>query len=176
MVNAGQPSAGSKVRCRPIADGDLDALADLLTRGCSPRRTRAFWRDALRRLQTRAVPNDTPRYGYLLENDGAPVGALLLIFASTPGSGEVRANVSSWYVDPTFLSPQAPKLKKITYLNISAAPHTLPILEAQGYRRYSRGVFVAVPALQRSRTDGLHIVPGDRTPDAPHAPFERDLL
>jgi hypothetical protein len=182
MVNAGQASAAPKIRCRPIADADLDNVADLLKRGFGARRTRAFWRGALACLQARPVPPDVPRYGYLLENDGVAVGAILLIFATTPGGDALRANVSSWYVDPAFrgyaplLVSQALKLKQVTYLNISAAPHTWPILEAQGYRRYSSGVFVAMPALQRSRVGAMRLVAADQPPDAPHEPFERDLL
>ena len=182
MVNAGQASAAPRIRCRPIVDADLDSIADLLKRGFGARRTREFWRRALARLQARAVPPDVPRYGYLLENDGAAVGAILLIFATTPGSDAVRANVSSWYVDPAFrgyaplLVSQALKLKHVTYLNVSAAPHTWPILEAQGYRRYSSGVFVALPALQRSNAGAVRLLPANQPPDAPHEPFERDLL
>ena len=182
MVNAGQASAAPKIRCRPITDADLDNLADLLTRGFGARRTRAFWRGTLACLQARAAPANVPRYGYLLENDGVAVGAILLIFATTPGSDTLRANVSSWYVEPAFRSyapllvSQALKLKQVTYLNISAAPHTWPILEAQGYRRYSNGVLVALPALQRSRAEGTRLLAADERPDAPHEPFERDLL
>jgi len=181
MVNADQVNAVSKIRCRQIADGDLDALADLLKRGFGARRSRAFWRHVLAGLKARAVPDGMPRYGYLLENAGVPVGAILLIFAATPGSGALRANVSSWYVEPAFRSyapllvAQALKLKTVTYLNVSAVPHTWPILEAQNYQRYSNGVFVAVPAVQRSRDD-VRLVAADREPDAPHEPFERDLL
>src|SRR5262249_18796900 len=180
MVNAAEPSA-SKIRCRQIADGDLDRLADLLTRGFGARRTRAFWAHVLDGLRTRAVPADMPRYGYLLENDGVPVGTILLIFATTPGGGALRACVSSWYVEPAFrgyaplLVSQALKLKQVTYLNISPAPHTLPILNAQGYQRYSTGVFVALPALQRSG-GGARLIAADTQPDAPFAPFERDLM
>jgi hypothetical protein len=182
MVNAGQASAAPKIRCRQIADGDLDNLADLLKRGFGARRTRAFWRSALACLQARTVPAEMPRYGYLLENDGAAIGAILLIFATTPGGDAVRANVSSWYVDPAFrgyaplLVSQALKLKQVSYLNISAARHTWPILEAQGYRRYSNGVFVAVPALRRSTVGEMRLLAADQTPDASHETFERDLL
>jgi hypothetical protein len=132
-------------------------------------------------LQARAVPDGMPRYGYLLENAGVPVGAILLIFAAMPGGEAPRANVSSWYVEPAFRSyapllvAQALKLKAVTYLNVSAVPHTWPILEAQGYRRYSNGVFVALPAVQRSRHE-VRLLPADQEPDAPHEPFERDLL
>lgn len=182
MVNAGQAPAAPRIRCRPIGDGDLDNLADLFKRGFGARRTRAFWRRALACLQARAVPADMPRYGYLLENDGVLVGAILLIFTTTPGSDRLRANVSSWYVEPAFRSyapllvSQALKLKQVSYLNISAARHTWPILEAQGYRRYSSGVFVAVPALRRASAGEMRLLAADRTPDAPHEPFERDLL
>jgi hypothetical protein len=181
MVNADQVNAAPKIRCRQIADGDLDALADLLKRGFGARRTHAFWRHVLAGLKARAVPAGMPRYGYLLENAGVPVGAILLIFAATPGGEAPRANVSSWYVEPAFRSyapllvAQALKLKPVTYLNVSAVPHTWPILEAQGYQRYSNGVFVALPAVQRSRSD-VRLLAADHEPDAPHEPFERDLL
>jgi hypothetical protein len=176
MVNANRPPASLRVRCRQIADADLDGLADLLQRGFGARRTRAFWRGVLARLQTRAVPPDVPRYGYLLENEGVPVGAILLIFTAGP-DGAVRANVSSWYVDEAFrgyaqlLVSQALKRKTVTYLNITAAPHTWPILPAQGYQRYSSGIFVALPALARTREPGARLVAADRAPDAPFAAF-----
>jgi len=182
MVNADQVNAVPKIRCRQIADGDLDALADLLKRGFGARRTLTFWRHVLAVLKARTVPDGMPRYGYLLENAGQPVGAILLIFAATPGSATPRANVSSWYVEPAFRSyapllvAQALKLKQVTYLNISAVPHTWPILQAQGYRRYSNGVFIALPALQRSGGGGVRLLAADQRPDAPHEPFERDLL
>jgi hypothetical protein len=182
MVNAVQAAAAPKIRCRQIADGDLDGLADLLKRGFGSRRTHAFWRHALACLRARAVPAEMPRYGYLLENDGVAVGAILLIFATTPGSGDIRANVSSWYVEPAFRSyapllvSQALKLKQITYLNISAVRHTWPILEAQGYHRYGNGVLVALPALRRAGDRAMRVLAANVEPDAPHEPFERDLL
>jgi hypothetical protein len=182
MVNADQVNAVPKIRCRQIADGDLDALAGLLKRGFGARRTHAFWRHVLASLETRAVPAEMPRYGYLLENAGVPIGAILLICAAAPGGDAPRANVSSWYVEPTFRSyapllvAQALKRRHVTYLNVSAVPHTWPILEAQGYRRYSSGVFVAVPALQRSGSDDMRLLAADQRPDAPHTAFERDLL
>ena len=159
--------------------GDLDRLADLFKRGFGARRTRTFWQRALACLKARSVPDDMPRYGYVLENAGAPVGAILLICAATPGDGTVRANVSSWYVEEAFRSyapllvSQALKRKDVTYLNISPVRHTWPILEAQGYRRYSNGVFVALPALQRSRAGRVRMLAADAEPDAP---FERDLM
>ena len=143
-----------KVRCRPINEADLEAVADLLTQGF-PERARKYWTKGLKNLTTRPSPEGCPQFGYLLEAEGRVVGTILLIFSET-GVGEarqVRCNVSSWYVDPAFrghatlLVSAALKLKHVTYLNISAAAHTRPILEAQGYRQYSQGQFVALPAL-----------------------------
>jgi hypothetical protein len=145
------PSPAPKVRCRQIREPDLDALADLLTRGFAAR-TRNYWTTALARLGARGAPEGCPKYGYLLEADGAVVGVLLLIFTAI---GErVRCNVSSWYVEPAhrshaaLLAAMASKLKHVTYVNTSAATHTWPILSALGYQRYSQGQFASLPALK----------------------------
>lgn len=145
-----------KIRCREITGGDIDAVADLLTRGF-PGRTRAYWLAGLQRQASRAVPDGYPRYGYVLEAAGAVVGVLLLMYSGTAGAGEpaLTCNVASWYVDPQFrnqaslLSGVALKHKHVTYLNVTPAPPTWPILEAQGYKRYCNGLFFAVPALSR---------------------------
>jgi hypothetical protein len=141
-----------QIRCRQIRTADLQAVADLLTRGF-PDRPRKYWTTALARLEARGAPEGCPQFGYLLEADGRAAGVLLLIFAER--EGRVRCNISSWYVEPAhrghaaILAAMATKLKHVTYLNTSAATHTWPILEAQGYRRYSQGQFVALPALSR---------------------------
>jgi hypothetical protein len=145
------PSSPPQVRCRQIRETDLDAVADLLTRGFEVK-PRKYWTSALARLAERRAPEGCPTYGYLLEADGAVVGVLLLIFAETGGA--VRCNVSSWYVEPAhrghaaLLAGLASKLKHVTYINTSAATHTWPILDALGYRRYSQGQFAAIPALK----------------------------
>ena len=147
----------SRIRCREIRKADTNEIVNLLTTGFRGRyfRTRDFWANALHRLSEHPTPPGFPRYGHLLESDGTPVGVVLLIFSSIRVNGEViiRCNVSSWYVEPRFRSyaallvSQALKHKDVTYYNISPAPHTLPILAAQGYIPYCRGRFVAVPAL-----------------------------
>jgi hypothetical protein len=168
-----------QIRCRQIRADDREAVADLLTRGF-PDRPRKYWTTALARLTARGAPEGCPELGYLLEADGAPVGVLLLIFSQR--GDEVRCNISSWYVEPAhrghaaILAAMATKLKHVTYLNTSPAEHTWPILEAQGYRRYSNGIVVALPALQRSGERGARLLAADQPPDAPHAPFERDLM
>lgn len=143
-----------RIRCREIAEGDIDGVVNLLTRGFRTRR-RDFWVRAFRRLAEHQAPCGFPRYGYLLESAGTPVGVLVLLFASMIVDGEerVRCNVSSWYVEPEFRSyatmlvSRALKHKQVTYINVTPGPHTLPILEAQGYVRYCEGRFIAVPAL-----------------------------
>ncbi|WP_439392879.1 acyl-CoA acyltransferase [Bradyrhizobium sp. PMVTL-01] len=142
------------IRCREIGAADLDAVADLLTKGF-PTRSRDYWINGLRRLSARDTPGSFPRFGYMLEHDRGPVGALLLIHTARNDGGQVsiRCNLSSWYVEPAFRS-YAPMLTKIaqrhehvTYVNISPAQWTWKTIEAQGFRRYCGGLFFSLPAL-----------------------------
>jgi hypothetical protein len=145
-----------KLRCREISEADLDAVADLLTRGFVGR-SRHYWMQGLRRQAAREVPNGYPRFGYMLDNDGMPVGVLLLLYSSRMNGGEtaVHCNLSSWYVDPAFrnyaplLTKIAQKNKEVTYLNISPATWTWPIIEAQGFNSYCSGLFFSLPVLSR---------------------------
>lgn len=144
-------------------------MADLLTRGFAVK-PRKYWTTALQRLAARGAPEGCPEFGYLLEADRRVVGALLMIFSER--DGQLRCNLSSWYVAPehrahaAILGAMATKLKHVTYVNTSPAPHTWPILEAQGYVRYSGGQFLALAALGRGR---------GRARRLSHAPSERLL-
>ena len=143
-----------KVRCREIDDADLPAVTDLLVEGF-PRRPRRYWARGLRRLQQRDVPAGCPRYGFAIDVGGTIVGCLLLIVSDQTCNGRIvrRANVSSWFVKPAYrfqasmLVSVAFRRKDMTFVNISPAPHTLPILEAQGYTRFSCGQMITVPSL-----------------------------
>ena len=169
------------LRIRQIVDADLPAVADLLKSGFRWRSAR-YWLRGLRRQVDRPQPAGTPRYGYLLESAGRPVGAILLFFSSLP-SGEnivLRCNLSSWFVMPEFralgplLVSSAIKNEKITYFNISAAPHTWPIVEAQGFSIYCRGEMLAIPALARP-VDNVTIDLATNSSWLENMP-ERDLL
>jgi hypothetical protein len=146
----------AKPRFREIQAGDLDAIGDLLTRGFQ-HRNRDYWMRGLDRQGARPLPSGEPRYGYLIETDGTPVGCLLTIYSSKmiDGRAATFCNVSSWYVDPGFrnyaalFASMTQKRKDITYLNVTPAVPTWPILEAQGFKAYCRGVFFSVPALAR---------------------------
>jgi hypothetical protein len=188
MVNTGLISAPSKIRCRRIEDADAGNIVSLLTRGFAARRPRRFWEHVVASLAARTTPAGVPRYGYLLESDGAAVGAILQIYSTqrTGGIGVAeamtRCNVSSWYVEPAFRSyapflvSQAVKQKGVTYLNISSAPHTRPIVEAQGYLRFSNGVFAALPCLSGPPDVAVRVIAADASPQAHCEAHERDLL
>jgi hypothetical protein len=143
-----------RIRCRPIGDADIAGLIELLTKGY-PNRTRGYWARAMQQLARRETPAAYPRFGYMLELDGTPVGVMLLIFSALYAKGEVhvRCNGSSWYVDPKYrgyaplLLAATVRYKDVTYTNLTPAAHTWPIIEAQGFTRYSFGQIMACPAL-----------------------------
>jgi hypothetical protein len=148
-----------KLRCREIADTDIAAVADLLTRGFVGR-SRQYWLQGLHRQAVREVPNGYPRFGYMLDYDGRAVGVLLLLYSSRIDGGEttIQCNLSSWYVDPAFrnyaplLTRIAQRHQEVTYLNISPATWTWPIIETQGFNSYCSGLFFSIPALSRVRS------------------------
>jgi hypothetical protein len=178
--------ASAEVRCREIDTADIDGIVNLLTRGFRHHHnTRVFWRRALKRLSEHLTPQGLPKYGYFLECKGTAVGAILLIFSSVLVNGEpkIRCNVSSWYVEPEFrgyaamLVSRALRHKHVTYFNITPAPHTLPMLEAQGYVQYCAGRIISVPALC-SRSNGTRVkaVEPDTRPDEDLPSNEIELL
>jgi hypothetical protein len=177
-------SALPAIRCRQIDESDLPALTELLRRGF-PNRNRQFWHRALSELTRREPPSGLPKYGYLLETGGSLVGAILMICSAMRAGDRLvpRCNLSSWYVEPAFrtyaplLVSQAMRHKDVTYMNVSAAPHTWPIIEAQGFARYSEGIFVCVPALQRTPgADKVEVLGAHSPPATAVDAFEREIL
>jgi hypothetical protein len=179
-------SARPDIHCRQIDEGDLPAVAGLLTRGF-PNRNLQFWQHALDQLTQHAPPPGLAKYGYLLETEGTPVGAILLICSAMPADmGQTlkpRCNLSSWYVEPAFrayaplLVSQALRHKEVTYLNVSAAPHTWPIIEAQGFSRYSEGIFVCLPALSgMPGGEKVEVLDARRGQVGSADSFEREIL
>lgn len=145
-----------RIRCRPILDGDINQIVDLLLKSGFPG-NRNSWMRGLARLAAHPNPDGFPKYGYMLEIDGIAVGVLLMIASEIDKDCRVRVrcNVSSWFVWPAFrnyaslMVLHALSHKGATYFNISPLPFTLPILAAQGFRRYCSGRFFALPALSR---------------------------
>jgi len=173
------------IRCRQIGECDVPAVAQLLARGF-PNRNRQFWLQALDQLARREPPRDLPKYGYLLETNGEVVGAILLICAAMRSGGAVeppRCNLSSWYVEPAYrvyaslLVSHALRDKEVTYLNVTAAPHTWPIIEAQGFLRYSEGLFISLPALNgRSGGETVRVFDSSQRPAVAFDPFDQEVL
>ncbi len=134
------------VRCRRVEAGEIAALADLLAEGF-PARGAGAWRDALARLAAWTAAQNLPGFGYVLADGDGLVGCLLTLY----GAGGTRCSLSSWYVAQshrrfgTMLVSAALRDRTITYLNISSEHHTRPIIEAQGFRRYTGGVVAALP-------------------------------
>src|SRR5262249_57216032 len=99
------------------------------------------------------------------------------------GGMRVRSNVSSWYVDPAFRSyasvliSHAIRHKEVTYVNLTSVAHTRPILLAQGYSCYAKGVFsAALPLHILARAPRTRIVAADATLRGSFAPHERQVL
>jgi len=170
-------AAPPPVRCREIVEADLPALADLLFEGFGGRRKRSYWTRALDVLRTRRAAEGYPRYGYVLDAGGTLVGVVLLIFTAIDEAEarSVRCNVSSWYVreafrpSAAFLIARALRHKEVSYINVSAAPHTWATVEAQGYRRYGEGQVTCLPALSRGPGSAAAYSPDlhrDRLPPA----------
>ena len=163
------------IRCRQIGADDLAGIADLLARGF-PLRPRAYWMRGLARLAARDVPEGAPRFGFMLEDAGRAVGAILTIAVTIAHEGEpfARWNLASWTVEPAYRSHAALlaafplRQKAASFLNVSAAPHTWPIIEAQGFRRTTGGQVLALPALGH-RESGLRVAPF-RASEPAHGP------
>jgi hypothetical protein len=74
----------------------MSAIMLLLVRGL-PERNQEHWLLGLKRMTEHATPLGFPKYGYLLDCDGGPVGVLLVIFPSMiiDGVTSIRGNVAS---------------------------------------------------------------------------------
>jgi hypothetical protein len=172
----------AKVRVREIAESDLAAVAALLSRGF-PFRNESYWLRGLRRHAERPRLDGYPVFGYCLDHDGQPVGVILLLFSRVLAGGEmiVRANVSSWYVEPehrafgSLLVRAATRDKRVTYFNITPAPHTWRQVEAQGFSVYCKGQIYAALALSRPAPDASVSAFADKAIDG-LSEFEHDLL
>ena len=176
-------AAPPHVRARMILDEDRHKVAELLAKGFG-RRSHGFWCSFLNGLRDHATAPGVPRYGYLLENNGIPIGVILMIstLCQSASGHTVRCNLSSWYVDPAYrvyaplLASQATKFPNTTYLNIDPAKHTHAILRTQGFRKYANGQFVAIPSLSFFTSDHAKIIDAHEDPGCPFEPFERKLL
>jgi hypothetical protein len=177
------PPKAASIRAREIAQGDLPGVSDLLAEGF-PRRARSFWAGVLAQLAQRPNSPQLPRFGYVLDADGAAVGVIITIFSSVQNGTRRadRCSVSSWFVKPAYrayaslLVSKALSRKNVTYLNVTPAPHTVPLVQRQGYSRYNEGLFIAAPALQMSGARARIIAAEDVCRPQDVDPSEQRLL
>ena len=120
-----------------------------------------------------------------MEQDGALVGTILLIFTNVQSrdSSTIRCHVTAWYVKPEYRAYaglfylKAISRKNILYMNISAQPSAQPFLAIHGFTKYSCGQFFSVPALHLiSKATDCTIIKATSVPDVPFKAYERDLL
>ena len=171
------------LRVREITEADHERVARLLARGFQ--RPVWYYSQALERLSRHPTPVGSSKYGFMMEADGVAVGAVLLIFSTirSGGNTHTRCNVTSWYVEPAYKSyaaiftSRALRHKDVTYINVSARPAARPIIKAQGFQTYSRGQYVAIPALHPGPTEGpVRICGIDTTPDVHFEMTDMELL
>jgi hypothetical protein len=108
---------------------------------------------------------------------------LLYSFRDRGGEAAIHCNLSSWYVEPAFrnyapmLTKIAQRHKEVTYLNISPASWTWPIIETQGFSSYCKGLFFSIPALSRARAGtSVEVVAPDATRTEGLTDAELELL
>jgi hypothetical protein len=137
------PSSGlQRVRCRQIVEGDFDKLINLLTRGFA-RHSRDYWVRGFSRWRHLPRVEGVPAFGYVLDGEIGLVGATLLI--SSLRGERIVSNLSSWYVEPAWrvhsplLISVATRLRHVTYVAASPAPHTWRSLQTQGFKPYNFG-------------------------------------
>jgi hypothetical protein len=174
--------SGSKLRVREIDERDFKEVSELLGRRIGY--PAGYFLNLLQRMRGRLALPGYPQYGRVLEYDGTIVGAIILIFSQREHI--IQCHITGWAVEPAFMPLAALFFardlghKEITYLNLSArwSPHTVPIIEAQGFIRYSDGEFFCVPAIQFSGSSNSKatILSVEREPNAPFETSDRDIL
>jgi hypothetical protein len=150
------------MRIRPIVPEDRTAVVELLVEGFSTRSS-SYWLAAFDYLKNQSAPAGQLQFGSVMEQDKQLVGVLLVIWTPTNllPQGHMRANLSSWYVKPEYRSLAAMLIAKVsrsaavTFTNVSAAPNTIEICLALGFKRYTSGQSVCLPLLAYDRSANI---------------------
>jgi hypothetical protein len=171
------------IRARQISEADIEAMAELFGHGFgSPVK---LYRQIFEILRAHETPPGFPKYGWLLEVDGVIVGGLILVYSDIGlnGCSAIRCHVAAWYFKPEFrsystiLNLRALGHKEVTYVNLTAAPVARPIIEAQGFQKYSQGQFFAVPVLKFGfATEIVKLVKTESLPEKYKGGSEYDLV
>jgi hypothetical protein len=178
-------SASDALVVREIGVDDHAAVAAYLGAGIGY--PQSYFDALLATLRTKGAPPGYPEYGYVATIGRRIVGAILLIFSAIErdGSSTIRCHVTSWCVEKKYrplaasLFARGLKYPDVTYINISAGPEVRPIIEAQGFKEYSRGQFVFSPlvhALKGPLGAAIQILDWRLEPDAACEPYEAQLM
>jgi hypothetical protein len=176
-------SQDSHISSREITENDLQSVASFLGEGLYF--DSRYFLAVLERLTKHPTPAGFPKYGYLMEQDGALVGTILLIFTTIQSrdSSTIRCHVTAWYVQAAYRAYaglfylKAISRKNVLYLNISAQPSAQPFLAIHGFTKYCHGQFFAIPALNViSKATECRIIRATSVPDVAFKAYERDLL
>ena len=178
------PPPTKAIRMREIADSDLQELSKFFARGFE-RSSPHDWLNIFDQLSRHPTLNGFARYGHLLESNDEIAGAILVISTQsrTNDGTIVRSNLSSWYVLPEFRSHAALFVsrvlrdKDVTFVNVSPAAHTIPIITAQGFVPYGKGQYFApVNPLSGLFAGRVSEVAAGKSPSPGLDQFETELL
>jgi hypothetical protein len=178
-------SASEALVVREIGIADHAAVAAYLGAGIGF--PQSYFDSLLATLRAKGAPPGYPQYGYVATTGRRIVGAILLIFTAIEreGSPTIRCHVTSWCVEKkyrplaTSLFARGLKCPDVTYINISAVPEARPIIEAQGFKEYSRGQFVFSPfvhALKGPLGGAIQVLDWRLEPDVACDPYEAQLM
>ena len=185
MTSTNPQNPSANIKARQISGADVPAAVALLKRGYGSKRTLQFWEYVFACLSRRSLPPGLPRYGYVIECDGKLVGIMLLIYSTIweDDKAEIRCCGSSVYVDPAFrlfaplLTKKAHGFSDVTVLNLTPAGHTHRMIELSGFKRFSNGIFVAIPLFSRAPKDmPIRVIDARTLPDAQFDQHDHDLL
>jgi hypothetical protein len=174
--------SGVELRVREITERDFELVSEFLGRHIGY--PADYFQELLHRMRGGPALAGYPRYGRVLDHDGEIVGAIILIFSRR--EHVIQCHITGWAVAPAFRTLAAfffgrdLGYRGVTYLNLSArsSPHTVPIIEAQGFTRYSDGEFFCIPALQLAAPSNnkAKVVSAEREPNAPFDAKDSTLL
>lgn len=175
-------TAREAVLIREITETDLPSLIQFFA-GELPARVYIRLFEILRNKPT---PKGPPKYGYLLNSGGKIAGGIILISTAITAEQNtfVRTHLTLLKVGAEFQGYGAFLMKKaqsntdVSYISMLAQPSLWPIIEAQGFVRYSFGQFGSVPLLSAAKAPRFagKVIPGHKEPDRPYEPFELDLM
>jgi hypothetical protein len=125
------------VALQPITDADLPRVGEFLHRQLNPRLSAEYWS----RVATAPWQVEAPNHGFLIEDAGQVVGALLAFYSEREIDGKmVRfCNLGAWCVDEDKRFHSVKMLKAVlaqegyVFTDLSPSGNVIPLNERLGY-------------------------------------------